>query len=73
MVRYKVGGGSDWISVDDVYDRGQTAKAPAGEWQQLESVIRFDDSMADSSFTSDLTLYVSPFDDADIIDIDDFV
>lgn len=73
MVRYKEGGGSDWISVDDVYDRGQTAKVPVDEWQQLESVIRFDDSMADSAFTRDLTLYVSPFDDADIIDIDDFV
>ncbi len=73
MVRYKVGGGNDWLSVDDVYDRGQTAKAPVDEWQQLEAVIRFDDSMADSTYTSDLTLYVSPFDDADVIDIDDFV
>jgi len=73
MVRYKAAGGNDWISVDDIYNRGQTAKVPVEEWQQLESVIQFDDSMTDSTYTSDLTLYVSPFDDADIIDIDDFV
>ena len=74
MIRYKVAGGADWISVDEIYGRGShTAKVPVDEWQQLESVIQFDDSIVDPVSTSDLTLYVSPFDDADIIDIDDFL
>jgi len=74
MIRYKAEGGADWIGVDELHGRGShTARVPVDEWQQLEAVIRFDESIIDTSTTSDLSLYIAPFDDADVIDIDDFV
>ena len=73
MVKYNVDGTNNWLSADVVHGRGTMGMAPVNEWQQLERAIIFDDFMADSSFTSALTLYISPYDDADIIDIDDFV
>jgi len=73
LIRTKVAGGNDWVGVDEIYGRGNLAAVSVDEWHQLEWVIRFDDSMADPSFTNNLAFYVAPFSDVDTIDIDDFV
>jgi len=66
------GGGSDWLSPDEIHGRGDTAAVPVDEWRSMEFVLRFDDELADPDATSDLALYVAPYDDADAIDLDDF-
>eukprot|EP00548_Thalassiothrix_antarctica_P010063 CAMPEP_0194160216 /NCGR_PEP_ID=MMETSP0152-20130528/78270_1 /TAXON_ID=1049557 /ORGANISM="Thalassiothrix antarctica, Strain L6-D1" /LENGTH=1486 /DNA_ID=CAMNT_0038869883 /DNA_START=967 /DNA_END=5427 /DNA_ORIENTATION=- len=73
MIRYPTSGSSQWLNVDAIYPRGNIAQVPTDEWQQLQMIIQFDDSMVDSSQTSDLSLYVAPFSDIDTIDIDDFI
>jgi hypothetical protein len=73
MVQSKVTGGSDWISAPAVYTRGIMEKAQQDEWHELQMVLQFNDEMADSTKTSDLTIDIAPFSAVDIIDIDDFV
>ncbi|KAL3906393.1 MAG: hypothetical protein SGILL_009288 [Bacillariaceae sp.] len=73
MIRSKVGGGSDWINIDEVlHDRGSMASASIDEWHSYQTTVQFDDIMTDPAQTSSLSLYIAPFSDVDAIDIDDF-
>ena len=73
MIQYFVSGGNSWISAPDVYNRGQMQNAEKDVWHEMQYVLKFDDIMADSTQTSDLTMYISPMNNVDTIDIDDFL
>lgn len=64
---------SDWRSPDFLFSRGSIGNVQSGVWQQVELALTFTDSMVDSTQTSTLALYVSPFDDGSaVVDLDSF-
>mmetsp|Transcript_40882 Transcript_40882/g.128094 ORF Transcript_40882/g.128094 Transcript_40882/m.128094 type:complete len:1750 (-) Transcript_40882:409-5658(-) len=73
MIRYNAGGGNDWMNAPLKYARGNMANAPVDEWHDLEYALEFDEGTVDSSLVDKLELYIAPFSDVDVIDIDDFV
>jgi len=74
MIQYYVGGGNDWISAPFIHTRGQMTNVGVDEWHEMEMALEFDEIMANSTQTSDLTIYIAPMtNEADTIDIDDFL
>jgi len=75
MTRKRVtDGGTDWMNINAVYQRGSISKVQVDQWYDYQMVISFTDDMVNPSSTVELAIYIAPFNAVvETIDVDNFV